>query len=193
MCVHSPKLPPRADKPFIVKWRPSRASALRSPQSPMPCITSCSPVHTETPVRIYLQPACIFTQGFTPMRAPLPPLVHKCAHKALGHSAQILTPGLSSWSGLGQWISGTFSSSSGRLKILFLAGEAGSDHLFVLQSGGKRGNCREAGAARAIPFPSPIAGLYSQRWGSPSLRWRPTSPLDLRLKARRSNSSSMKA
>lgn len=76
---------------------------------------------------------------------------------------------------------------------LFLAGESGPGYLFVLQSGGERGNHREVEVGWAALFPSPITGLYSQRWRSPDLRWHPTSSLLLRLKARSSKSSSLKA
>lgn len=183
LCAHSNKLPPRADKPFTGRGKPSRASALWPQQSPMPCTPSCSPEHTQIPVHTSNLPA--YSHGGSCPGNPLPPSVHRRTHKALSHSAQTLTPWLSSWSGLGQRFSGEFSGSSGRLKTPFLAGEAGPGHLFVLQSGGEKGTRREAGLG--------WAALLSQSCGSPSLSWRPNSPLTLRLKARRSNSSSMKA
>lgn len=120
-------------------------------------------VHLSPQRHLYIPPTCLHIHtGVRTHETPLPPSVHRCAHKALSHSAQTLTPGLSSWNGLGQWFSGAFSGSSGRLKTLFLAGEAGPGHLFVLQSGGERGNRREAGVGWAVLFPSPIMGLYSQ-------------------------------
>lgn len=80
MCVHSPKLPPRADGPFTRKTEAFQSLSC-SPNS-HPCLAYPRVHLTHTDTCTYLQPAGIFTQGFPLMRPPAT-IIHRGAHKAL--------------------------------------------------------------------------------------------------------------
>lgn len=109
VCVYLPKFPPRANRPHWETEASQHLSSVIPTQSPMPCIPSRSPAHTQVPVHTSNLPAVSREQQWAPSHDT--PAAHRCTDVHKRHLA--LKPNPDPGLSLGQWFSGAFSEKGG--------------------------------------------------------------------------------